>query len=83
MLKANSLRKFSRQLLAIVITAPLLSLLPTVLGSGLLPSAQAAQYTWTNPSQPPSATWHALAMSSDGTKLVGGVYSGGICTSTD
>jgi uncharacterized repeat protein (TIGR02543 family) len=83
MLKVNRLRKHLSQLLAIVLIAPLLSLLPTVLGPGFLPAAQAAQYTWTNPSQPPSGTWHALAMSSDGTKLVGGVYSGGIWTSSD
>ena len=83
MSKVNGLRKYLSQLLSIILIAPLLSLVPTVLSSSFLPSAQAAQYTWNNPSQPPSGTWHALAMSSDGTKLVGGVYSGGIWTSND
>jgi uncharacterized repeat protein (TIGR02543 family) len=82
-LKVNRLRKFLSQLFTIILVAPLLSFLPIVLGSGLLPAAQAAQYTWTNPTQTPSGTWHALAMSSDGTKLVGGVYGGGIWTSSD
>jgi uncharacterized repeat protein (TIGR02543 family) len=83
MLKVNRLRKYLSQSLAIILLAPLLSLLPTILGPGFLPAAEAAQYTWTNPSQPPSGTWHALAMSSDGTRLVGGVYQGGIWTSSD
>jgi uncharacterized repeat protein (TIGR02543 family) len=83
MLKVSRLRKYLYQSLAIILTAPLLSLLPTVLVPSYLPSAEAAQYTWTNPSQPPSGTWHALAMSSDGTKLVGGVYGGAIWTSND
>jgi uncharacterized repeat protein (TIGR02543 family) len=49
----------------------------------LIASAQAAQYTWSNPSQTPNASWHALAMSADGTKIVGAEYGGQIWTSRD
>ena len=82
-LKVNRLRRLLIQSFTIILIAPLLSLLPSVLVSGFLPAAQAAQHTWTNPTQTPNGTWHALAMSSDGTKLVGGVYGGGIWTSSD
>jgi uncharacterized repeat protein (TIGR02543 family) len=49
----------------------------------LMTSAQAAQYTWSNPSGTPNASWHALAMSADGTKIVGAEYGGQIWTSRD
>jgi uncharacterized repeat protein (TIGR02543 family) len=62
---------------------PFFSFFPAFLATSFLPSAQATQYTWSNPSQPPSGNWHALAMSSDGTKIVGAVYGGQIWTSID
>ena len=48
-----------------------------------LPPVHAAQLTWTSPSSTPSSYWHAVAMSADGTKIVGAVYGGHIWTSSD
>jgi len=83
MQKWNRIQKYLSKSLAIVLIAQLLTILPAVLGSGLLSSAQASQLTWTNPSQTPSGTWHALAMSNDGTKIVGAVLDGQIWTSSN
>ena len=76
-------RKLQIRFLIAVLFAPLFSFIPTVLGSSFLASAQATQLTWTAPMPNDYGDWHALAMSADGTKLVGAMYGGGIWTSSD
>jgi uncharacterized repeat protein (TIGR02543 family) len=83
MQKRNRIQKHLSQSLAIILIAPLLSFLPTVLSSSFLPTAQASQLTWTAPMPEEYGNWHGLAMSADGTKLVGAKYGGGIWTSSD
>ena len=67
----------------VVLVGSLFLLFGSVVLPALISSAQAAQYTWANPSQTPNASWHALAMSTDGTKIVGAEYGGQIWTSRD
>ncbi len=74
--------RISRSLVTILVGTFLIPIASLSLPA-LLPSANAAQLTWTAPASTPSASWHALAMSADGTKIVGAVYGGHIWTSND